>query len=1052
MKNIVPLFLLLSGLAFSVRTLAVPTAPVSPNLHVDQFGYPLNAKKIAVLASPQQGYNIAQTYTPGGSLQIRRWSDDVAVFTGAPVAWNGGQTHAQSGDKVWWLDFSSLATAGSYYLFDPTNNVRSVQFDLNDGVYQNVLKTAVRVFFYQRSGFAKTSQFAGTWTDGAAFLGANQDTQCRLVTDQGNASTAKDLSGGWFDAGDYNKYVNFTYSVLTDLLLAYEENPAVWGDDYNLPESGNGVPDLLDEVKWELDWLRRMQQTDGSVLSKVSVTQFQAASPPSSDATPRYYGPASTSSTLTAAAVFALAAIQYKASPNATMQAHGAQLQTAAVNAYAWASNNPNATYTNAGFQSANPEVDAYETSARKLGAAVYLFALTGNATYKSYVDANYQAIHLMAWSYAYPFENSHHSALLYYTKTAGATGAVASAIKNTYQTSMQSGNADNLPNYLSGTDAYRAYLSDDNHTWGSNRVRSDQGNMFRAMLQFGLDAGNATNYRDAAMGYVHYLHGVNPTGYAYLSNMGGLGAENSIPEMYHSWFANGTPLDTNPAPGYVVGGPNKNYAPDGSYGGTISPPQNQPVQKSFKAWNTSYPENSWEITEPAIYYQAAYVRMLSKAVGATTPPPADTQAPSVPTNLAASNIGPTSLTLTWTASTDNVGVSAYEVFQNGAKIGESLTTSFSVTGLTPSTTYNFTVKARDAAGNTSAASNAVSVTPPDTQAPTAPTNLVASNVVQTSFTLTWTASTDNVGVTSYEVFRNGASVGTATGTSFNVTGLTANTTYSLTVKAKDAAGNASAASTALSVTTAAATASDFLIYGDALNTDWQNWSWGLATGSPNFSNTTPRKVGTKSMSVTVVQDWAGLSLRAGTALNTGSYPGGLQFWVNGGSRGTKIQVYAQTTDNGPASPAKSFDVPANAWQQLTVSWADLGNPAQIKRLNWQDRGLRGGQNFTFYLDDVKLQAGVARLAAEAENADDLQLRVAPNPALGLFRVSVQGKSDASTILRVYDLGGRQLAEQLALPGSFETTIDLRNLPTGLYLLRAEQGNAHRVVKVLVQR
>lgn len=956
-------FRLLLGALLPLALHAQPTAPVSPNLHVDQFGYPLNARKIAVLASPQQGYNTAQTYTPGPTLELRRWNDGTVAFSAAPVAWNGGQTHAQSGDKVWWFDFSSVNAVGSYYVFDPARNVRSVQFELNDGVYRNVLKTAVRVFFYQRSGFAKTAPYAGAWTDGAAFVGPNQDTQCRLVTDPNNATTAKDLRGGWFDAGDYNKYVNFTYSVLTDLLLAYEEAPTAWGDDYNLPESGNGVPDVLDEVKWELDWLLRMQQANGSVLSKVSVTQFQAASPPSSDTTPRYYGPASTSSTLTAAAVFALAAIQFKAQANATMQSFGNQLQTAAVNAYNWAVANPNVTYTNTGFQSATPEVDAYERDARKLGAAVYLFALTGNATYKSYVDANYQSLHLFQWSFAYPFENTHQSAVLYYAKTAGATASVASAIRNTYQSSMSS-SSDNLPAYTSGTDAYRAFLTNDNHTWGSNKVRSDEGTMFRAMLTHNLDAGNAASYRDGAMGYLHYLHGVNPTGYAYLSNMGSYGAENSIPEMYHSWFADGSPLDTNPAPGYVVGGPNKNFAPDPSYGGTIAPPQNQPVQKAFKAWNTSWPQNSWEITEPGIYYQAAYVRLLSKAVGASTPPQ------------------------------------------------------------------------------------------PDTQAPTAPTNLAASNVAATSFTLTWAASNDNVGVTGYEVFRNGTSIGTATATTFNVTALTANTAYSMTVKARDAAGNASAASAALSVTTASnPTSTDLVVYGDALNSAWQNWSWGLAPGSPNFSNTSPRKVGSRSTLVKMTSDWGGLSLRTSSPVNTASYPGGLRFWIHGGSRGAKLRLFVQATDNGASTGNKDVDVPANTWQQLTLNWSEVGNPAQVQRLNWQDRGLRNGQNYTFYLDDVKLVAGTNRLTNdEFSDAPEAYVSAFPNPSTGGFKLHLAGFTTGPVDVRVHAPDGRQVWQRLVDGEAVPPLLDLRGLPSGLYVLRAEQGSRRAVLKLLLQR
>lgn len=141
--------------------------------------------------------------------------------------------------------------------------------------------------------------------------------------------------------------------------------------------------------------------------------------------------------------------------------------------------------------------------------------------------------------------------------------------------------------------------------------------------------------------------------------------------------------------------------------------------------------------------------------------------------------------------------------------MGTATTNSFNVTGLASSTTYSMTVKAKDAAGNTSAASTALSVkTTADTTAPSAPTGLAASVVATTSFTLKWTVSTDNVGVASYVIFKNGTQVGTATTTSSNLTGLSAGTAYSMTVKAKDAVNNLSSASTALSVTTSAAAAS----------------------------------------------------------------------------------------------------------------------------------------------------------------------------------------------------------------------------------------------------
>lgn len=199
------------------------------------------------------------------------------------------------------------------------------------------------------------------------------------------------------------------------------------------------------------------------------------------------------------------------------------------------------------------------------------------------------------------------------------------------------------------------------------------------------------------------------------------------------------------------------------------------------------------------------YPRNFGDLVLVTT---GDSQAPTAPTNLAASNITQSSLTLNWTASTDNVGVTGYDVFRNGTKINSSLVTatSFNVTGLSASTSYSFFVQARDAANNTSANSNTVNVTTPDTQAPTAPSNLAAANVTQTALILNWTASSDNVGVPGYDVFQDGIKINTSlvTTTTYNVAGLTASTFYQFYVQAKDAAGNTSANSNTVNVTTPA--------------------------------------------------------------------------------------------------------------------------------------------------------------------------------------------------------------------------------------------------------
>ncbi len=185
-----------------------------------------------------------------------------------------------------------------------------------------------------------------------------------------------------------------------------------------------------------------------------------------------------------------------------------------------------------------------------------------------------------------------------------------------------------------------------------------------------------------------------------------------------------------------------------------------------------------------------------------------DVTAPSAPTNLAASSISQTSLSLSWTAATDNVGVTGYDVYRNSTLIGSVTGTSTQVTGLTAATSYSFSVKAKDAAGNVSAASstiNATTLSAADVTAPSAPASLTASATTQTTVNLSWTASTDNVGVTGYDVYRNSTLLSSVTGTSTLVTGLTASTSYSFYVKAKDAAGNVSAASNTVNVTTLAA-------------------------------------------------------------------------------------------------------------------------------------------------------------------------------------------------------------------------------------------------------
>lgn len=140
--------------------------------------------------------------------------------------------------------------------------------------------------------------------------------------------------------------------------------------------------------------------------------------------------------------------------------------------------------------------------------------------------------------------------------------------------------------------------------------------------VEFGILEEQAQLFNNVAASYLHWLHGVNPLGKAMLSNMYAYGAENCVNEFYHTWFTDGSDWDNlvtslyGPPPGYLVGGPNKNFTGTG-----WTPPANQPPQKSYRDFNAGWPGNSWEVTENAIYYQAAYVLLLSRLIPESAAP-----------------------------------------------------------------------------------------------------------------------------------------------------------------------------------------------------------------------------------------------------------------------------------------------------------------------------------------------------------------------------------------------------------------------------------------------
>jgi endoglucanase len=612
---------------------AVAGLSVSEFIVIDQFGYLPELEKVAVIRDPQTGFDAAGSFTPGNTYQLVNLDNGNVVKSGQPIAWNNGAVGAASGDRAWWFDFSDINTVGDYVVVDTTNNTRSPQFRIAPDVYKTALKHAFRTFFYQRAGFAKELPYAEAgWTDGASHIRPGQDKQARLFTEKSNAITERDLSGGWYDAGDYNKYTNWHADYLVSLLHTWRENPAAWGDDFNIPESGNGISDLIDEIKWGFDWLIKMQNPDGSVLSILGLSH---ASPPSSASGPSYYGPASTSATLSSAAAFAFGSRIFGSLDHPGFAEYAADLKQRSQLAWQWASANPAVVVRNnegiySGLGAGQQEVDAAGRAEKRVLAAIYLYDITGENTYKTQVENRLQEDPVTWVSH---WNEPKLISYLYYSGLPGVTASLAESVRSGYRNAMNG--ADNWGSVRDNREPYRAFMAANDFTWGSNRSMSRRGTLFTNLASFALEPSTA-EMRNAGLRYLNYLHGVNPLGMVYLSNMSAAGAHHSVNEFYHSWFADGSSQwdrvgvsAWGPAPGFLVGGPNPSYDWDsccatscGSIANdnicnsiSLIPPKSQPAMKSYLDFNTSWPLNSWQVTENHNDYQVAYLRLLSKYV-----------------------------------------------------------------------------------------------------------------------------------------------------------------------------------------------------------------------------------------------------------------------------------------------------------------------------------------------------------------------------------------------------------------------------------------------------
>ncbi|MBP1995415.1 glycoside hydrolase family 9 protein [Paenibacillus eucommiae] len=769
---------LMSGIIPSMQAQAsIPNVTLQKYMLVDQFGYRPGDDKVAVLVDPQTGYNSADAYIPGNTLEVRRVSDDHVMFTGSPTVWNNGATQSSSGDRGWWFNFSSVTAEGEYYIYDVQGSFKSYNFTIDENVYKDVLKAAIKTFYYQRIGTPHLPEHAGAaYADGAAFVGPHQDSQARNVFDRNNPATERDLSGGWMDAGDYNKYVTYTAQPVNELLSAYEQNQAIFTDDYDIPESGNGIPDVLDEVKWELDWLKKMQDSDGGVLLKVGVPSSggigEFANPPSAITSYRYYLPKASSSTIITSLNFAHAALVYRDFPS--LKSYADDLQQRAIKAWDWYQANPKSDNADQGeIEAGDADMSIQSQAQIATVASAYLFALTGEAKYHAEFKNNYKTTWPLSDGYWGMYYGEQAEGVMFYTTLPNADPVVKAHILE--RRDVQ----DFDEAFNDNDDLYRSFVPDFSYHWGSLQVRARLGATAYDFVQYEINPSKKDNYNKRAQNILHYFHGVNPTGFTYLTNMSEYGAESSISQIYHSWFADGSQWDLAP-PGFVPGGPSTQYS------GTSSPPLGQPMQKMYKDWNGiswEWPNNvdaSWEITENGIYYQAAYVKLLAKFVPA---PPLPTEAPSVPMALSAQPTGTTSIALQWSKS---AAASGYDIEVDGIVQDNGPSIAYTHEGLAHGSTHEYRVRAKNSIGMSAWSSVISAVTDVPPPRPAIPDHMTASATSSFTVEVNWNPSS---GATKYEIEVDGVSVDIGNFTSYMHKGLASTSTHSYRVRAKNSGG-----------------------------------------------------------------------------------------------------------------------------------------------------------------------------------------------------------------------------------------------------------------------
>jgi bacillolysin len=417
-----------------------------------------------------------------------------------------------------------------------------------------------------------------------------------------------------------------------------------------------------------------------------------------------------------------------------------------------------------------------------------------------------------------------------------------------------------------------------------------------------------------------------------------------------------------------------------------------------------------------------------------TLPTPVDNSPPSNPTYLTATATTDVTTQLSWTAATDNVAVTAYVIYKDAILLTSVSGTSLTVTGLNANTTYAFTVKAKDAAENLSLASNEVIITTLETDStpPTAPSALSASSTTATSTNLSWTAATDNVAVTGYNVYNGENLLTTVTGINYNVTGLSPNTAYTFTIKAKDAKENLSNASNSVTVTTLVNTATycasngkiasyehiDYVGIGGISNTTVSNGGYG------NYTN----QVGTVLYGANTIVLSAGYKSVA--------YKEFWSLWIDFNQNGTfeSAEKLVSTTSNNNANNSYNFTIPATALTgqtRMRVAMKRSTTSTPCESFFYGEV-----EDYTVSIGASAITSFIAFLPNTIENISNRnELTIYPNPTSSVLNISNSDTKEFS--YRIITTSGMQIGSGKTTDNSINTSY----LGTGVYIIELNDGS-----------